>query len=123
MKKEIQINEYIRTPYSKIEKVTKIEKDEYSNILIFTNVSVYSKDWLETTKTKHSFEIIDLIKVGDYVNNSRVEDVYLEGTRKYIKLENRDKTKIFENRTYNEDIEDVVTKEYFSKGKFIVKEN
>ena len=66
-----------------------------------------------------SYNPIDLIEVGDYVNGYKVEAVYLKGYRKYIKLSNA-----YESgkgvRTYNEDIKLVVTKEQFNSVKYEV---
>ena len=60
----------------------------------------------------HSFNKIDLVEVGDYVNGHKVTAVYLDGATKYIKLDNA-----YENgegtRTYEEDIKTLVTKEQY----------
>lgn len=64
---EIKVGEYIRTPYNKIEKVTKIKKEKdteyYTDDIVFTDKNAYSMKWLKENNAKHSFNIIELIKV------------------------------------------------------------
>lgn len=64
-----------------------------------------------------SFNIIDLIETGDYVNKHLVTDVYLSGERKYIKLDNS-----YANgegiRIYEENIKTVVTREQFKNWEY-----
>ena len=72
---------------------------------------------------KHSTGKIDLIEVGDYVNGHLVKAVYLEGTNKYIKLDN---SYSVENnfvgvRTYTEDIKSIVTKEIIRANEYRIK--
>ena len=67
---------------------------------------------------KVSDDIMDLIEEGDYVNGERVEVKYLEGYRHYIKLSNRDKAKLFENRIYDDNIKSIVTKEMFKSVEY-----
>ena len=56
---------------------------------------------------KHSPNLIDLIECGDYVNGYIVRRTYLDGAIHYIKLGEQ----ITGNRTYNDDIKTIVTKE------------
>ena len=62
----IEVEEYIRTPYHKIEKIKKI-KQEDGWICVTTDKNAYELEWLKTNKVKHSKNIIDLIEVGDIV--------------------------------------------------------
>lgn len=66
-----------------------------------------------------SFNIIDLIEVGDYVNKHLVIEVYLSGESKYIKLDNS-----YANgegiRIYEENIKKVVTHEQFKNWEYEV---
>ena len=68
-----------------------------------------------------SFNIIDLIEEGDYVNRHLVTDVYLSGENKYIKLDNS-----YANgegiRIYEENIKTVVTREQFKNREYEVGE-
>lgn len=78
----IEVGEYIRTPYHKIEKIKKI-KQEDAWICVTTDKNAYELEWLKTNKVKHSKNIIDLIEVGDYVNGAIVYEI-LEDKRIHI---------------------------------------
>lgn len=62
----IEVGDYIKTPYHKIEKIEKI-KQEDGWICVTTDKNAYELEWLEENKVKHSKNIIDLIEVGDIV--------------------------------------------------------
>ena len=68
---EIQIGEFIRTPYNNIEKVERIEIEEIDEetkfICILTNLSCYTLNWLINNKAKHSANIVNIIQVGDII--------------------------------------------------------
>ena len=103
---EIEVGEYIRTPYFNIEKVERIDKAEkpiYADTVI-TNNTAYTMNWLLNNNVKHSFEPIDLIEVGDYVNGELVTFVQscneVIATREHCRIE-------------NEDIKSIVTKEAY----------
>ena len=69
---EIQVGEFIRTK-GFICKVTKImEQDEALPLYYCTDLGF---GFLEKDIVKHSFNIIDLIEVGDYVNGYKVVEV------------------------------------------------
>lgn len=75
---EIQVGEYIRTKNGVIRKAEEVLKGNYVNIddgFFDTDYDDYR--WgLEPDEIKaHSFNLIDLIEVGDYVNGERVVDV------------------------------------------------
>lgn len=83
---------------------------------------VVNDNYLVDTKTGMSFDfrshlmlgkvsenLIDLIECGDYVNGYIVRRTYLDGETHYIKLGEQ----ITGNRTYNEDIKTVITREQF----------
>lgn len=57
-----------------------------------------------------------MLKYGDYVNGSRVIEIFLDGERAYLKIEGNSK------RIYNEDIKNVVTHEEFENIKYKVGE-
>lgn len=78
----------------------------------------YNEDVLKKDIIKASYNIIDLIEVGDYVNGNPVCQ---------IKKDEHGRTWIYTDSNYKygyleEDIVDVVTKEQFSREKYIVKE-
>lgn len=76
----------------------------------------------ENDVVKASFNIIDLIKEGDYVNKHLVKEIFLSGERRYIKLDNS-----YANgegiRIYEEDIKTIVTHEQFENMKYEVDTN
>lgn len=109
MEDKIEAGEYVRTDYGEIHKVVHVVEDDgdwnyyrYENTMGDFQMSI----------VKHSKQLIDLIEVGDIVNEYRVKAVYLEGATKYIKLSNS-----YENgqgiRTYEEDIKTILTKERY----------
>lgn len=118
---EFKVGEYIRTPYHSIEKIKRISK-ENGWTCITTDRDAYELKWLKNNKVKHSKNIIDLVKVGDFVNGHLVVNLYLKGTTKYIKLDNayKDGKGI---RTYEEDIKSIVTHEQFESMEYKVEED
>lgn len=67
---------------------------------------------------KASFNIIDLIKVGDYVNGYKVLfiDVFFSGGKNVKCINNEEERVCF----YEEDIKDIITKEQFNSCKYVV---
>lgn len=113
---EIYVNEYVRSTDGYIGKVLEITKEERECDIWYKTDKVMASGYYEHFK-KHSFDIIDLVEVGDIVNDHRVVATYLDGTRKYIKLDNA-----YENdkgiRTYSEDIKTIETKEQHLKESY-----
>lgn len=125
------IGQFIRTPYG-IRKIVNITKDDgYGK----PRVKVIQLDGFLNTGYKFSFEfytdekiikeckasynIIDILEVGDYVNGALVVEI-IKNNRK---LEPR--TMIYVNGYvgfYNEEIENVVTKEQFEQMSYKVGE-
>lgn len=115
---ELKVGMYIRTKDGNISKIKDI------NNFIYTDKQRYGKHYIE----KASENIIDLIKVGDYVNGYKIEEVNNnlnehEGICNCLDtylwrvndLEIFEEIVIFEN-----DIKSVVTKEQFESIKYIV---
>lgn len=76
---EIEVGEYVRTKKGRITKVKTVYSEE--DRIKMKNFSVKKETLINGTikipdVVKHSFNIIDLIEVGDYVNGSPVIDVY-----------------------------------------------
>ena len=69
--------------------------------------------------TASSFNIIDLIEVGDYINGLPVTFVYIpDGVKaSYFLLGT------YQKHFINEDIKDIVTKEQFEACKYVVERN
>lgn len=119
MKLELKENMYVRTKDGYINKIKKVNQ---------FNVLVYGRDLFgeelnipNNEITKASYNIIDILEKGDYVNGHLVKATYLNGVTKYIKLDNA-----YENgdgvRTYTEDIKSVITKEQFEQMAYKVGE-
>ena len=83
---DIKENEYIRTYLGEIGRVIAIKEnpdrvviDDCGQIVLIADI------------TKHSFNLIDLIEVGDYVNGNIVTDKYLfAGEKPVIETERND---------------------------------
>lgn len=84
---EIEIGEYVRTKNGLIGKVNEIEPKgsgtrfagEYlsDTIIQFNDGKVYERRVKDNYIVNHSKNIIDLIEVGDFVNENEVIDKYL----------------------------------------------
>ena len=84
---EIEVEEYVRTKKGLIGEVNKIESagsgvrfgGEFltDTIIQFNDGKVYERRVKDKDIANHSFNIIDLIEVGDYVNGNEVLDKYL----------------------------------------------
>lgn len=124
----IEIGEYVRTKNGLIGKVNKIELagsgvrygGEYlSNTIIqFNDGKVYERRVNEKDIIKHSFNLIDLIEVGDYVNGNIVTDKYLfAGEKSVIEIERNDtKCKCL----CEKDIKSILTHEVFEANAYKV---
>lgn len=66
---EIKENEFIRTKTGKIDKV--INNNYYMSQYIECEKRIVEKENI----VKHSFNIIDLIEIGDFVNGMKVDDI------------------------------------------------
>ena len=82
---DIKVGEWVRTYNGLIGKVNKIEaagsgcrfageflKDE---IIQFNDGKIYERRCKREQVSKHSFKLIDLLEVGDYVNGYRVHKI------------------------------------------------
>lgn len=120
MKNKLEIGMYVRTRYG-IAKVVKFSDtiDDRGFYLDRNIMSCNPENW-EDFCTVHdivgepSFEIIDVIEQGDYVNGEKVEEVILDNKMSRIKTT--------ECSTYfEEDIRSIVTKEQVAAMSYEVK--
>lgn len=103
---KLEVGMYVRLDLGHI---FKFENNDYETIyeedgkLIYLN-GANEYEW-ESEITKYSYNIIDLIEEGDYVNGLRVVDVF----------EDEIVIETFDERIYlgNKDIKSIVTKEQF----------
>lgn len=109
MNKEIQVGEYVRTKKQGIKKIDKIDENKTVNkYFYFIGYDHNDKEYgvIKTTEIlKHSFNLIDLIEVGDYVNGNKVIKKYND----YLMVG----TEFINQSIPNELIETIVTKEQF----------
>lgn len=68
MKDKIEVNEYVRSWNGSIGKVTRIEEGRF----LYDNKELIC---FIGSVVKHSFNIIDLIQEGDYVNGEKVSNI------------------------------------------------
>lgn len=122
----IQAGEYVRTTHKGIKKIARI--DEKKTVRKYMIETGHDHSWTEYEYLKtydiamHSFNLIDLIKKGDYVNGSKVVDV--GGAWK----DNLETITIIETETAGEitdskEIESVVTKEQFAEAEYKEEQN
>ena len=123
---KIEAGMYVRTKNGLIAKC--ISVNNYIKKYVFDdNVSweyeyyeeVYFDSWEEFVSEnlkKYSFELIDLIEAGDYVNGRKVDDISLIEDVYFVKI----KVSNTNNYDYLPEhlIEDIVTKEQFNLVKY-----
>ena len=126
---EIRVEELVRTKNGLIGKVNKIELagsgvrfgGEYlsDTIIQFNDGKVYERRVKEKDITKHSFNLIDLIEVGDYVNGNIVTDKYLfAGEKPVIEIERNDTNC---KCLCEKDIKSILTHELYEANAYKVK--
>ena len=118
---EIKVGEFVRT---RLGEIAKIAGTNMFDKTIYKDIKGYSY-YLEHIE-KHSFNIIDLIEVGDYVNAERVikKNCHLlywdDDEREEIDID--DGIQLEKGWIYfEEDIENIVTKEEFKSVMYEVK--
>ena len=100
--KEIEVGDYGRT--NKIARV--IGKDDDNNILLNTQQIVTKA---EEKIVKHSKQLIDLVEVGDFVNEMNI--LHIEDNKLYIEWNNEFDE--FTGFLKNKDIKTILTKEQY----------
>ena len=74
MKLDLRENMYIRTKGGIIDKILKLNKSYVKGVSQKDELYAYDIDNI----VKASYNIIDILEVGDYVNNERVEEIWKE---------------------------------------------
>ena len=114
--KDIEVNEYVRTDNGEIHKVIDIEKGSIK-------IKSQYKEWIGLCCiVKHSKQLIDLIEIGDIVNNGyRVINVINKGPCPSGKCIDIDSSKDSSECTlWEEDIETILTHEQFEQKSYKV---
>ena len=111
----LELNEYIRTKGGIIAKVIGVQsggiEKYYFDKEVIDNFKELTQIGAENVVLKHSFNIIDLIEEGDFINSVLVTQSYLDNI-KYLAKE------IVKN---NYGIKSIVTKEQFKAMEYKVK--
>ena len=130
MESKIQVGEYIRTYDGIIGKVKRIELDEIDKSLkwyVFDkkryDMNIIDEIYINKPYIKsHSFNIIDLIEEGDYVNGIKIYSL-----KKGIGYRDKEQEVVIINKNFcnckfirTEDIKSIVTKEQFERMKYEV---
>lgn len=126
---DIKVGEYVRTESGYIGKVEQINKEPTDENITYVITDVYSC-FLEEV-VKHSFNIIDLIEVGDYVNGHKVYEsddglviFNIDDFEYFVNPMGLDLDKYrvvleWQDENY---IKNVLTKEQFDREKYVVGE-
>lgn len=113
---DLKVGIFVRTKHRNevvIRQVKNIfETSEHDHQLFFDKPTKYEY-YIEDNNFIAKENPIELIEIGDYVNGCRVRATYLEGIRKYIKLDCNP-----HERWYEEDIKTIVTKERFERESY-----
>ena len=116
----VRINNDFRIICLGIGKIKKINEDSIyvETKDYFNGIPIsYNKNQIE----KASYNLIDLIEVGDYVNNELIIDKFYDYANKEWNLVTSS-TKYLKYDKYRNDIKDIVTKEQFNSMKYEVGE-
>lgn len=122
---EIQVGEYVRTKDGYISNVKEVTDDW---IECESAITKHYEDTFDSlypdefdTITKHSFNIIDLIEVGDYVNGQKIYDI--EKAENMVTKEKCvliNKLNLGATPWYEGQIKSIVTKEQFKSMEYKV---
>ena len=123
---KLEVGMFVRTPKG-IAKIETIEEDRteiYFNCDTGLSISFIKKDFTREEMAefyKHSYNIIDLIEVGDYVNGHRVLEIFKDrikfGEDGLVLARKSNYDNYF---LYIEDIKSIVTKEQFESVQYKV---
>ena len=115
---EIKVGEYVRTTNKGIRQIAMIDNHKTVNKYLYyigEDFEGKSYAYIKTTEIlKHSFNLIDLIEVGDYVNGYKVINVINEEPCPSGKCVDIDSSKDSSECTlWEEDIKTILTKESY----------
>lgn len=103
----MKVGDYVRTKHFGINKIKGFYSDDHYDYIMVDDDLIKKEDII-----KSSPNIIDLIEVGDYVNEKEVLELKNFGSFNGIR--------VFGDIYYNEDIKSIVTKEQFEDIKYEV---
>ena len=124
---EISIGEYVRTYNNGIKRIDTIWENKTVNKYGYEVGSEWDGKLYSIIKTtdivKHSFDIIDLVQKGDYVNGYKVLYVCNEEpcpSGKYVDIDCNKPSE--ESYFFEDEIKSIMTKEQIKQIEFIIKE-
>lgn len=118
MKDKLEVGMYVRTDLGEIGKITSVASDD---VLGTGEMTFYnSEPYLKGNETKASFNIIDLIEVGDYVNGRKVYQVGYNFQDDYVLKMSESN---YEDFIFPNEIKSIVTKEIFSSMEYRLGDN
>lgn len=119
MKDKLEPNMYVRTKDGIIARIKEIDNNER---LYLNQKSIYTDDYkhdliIDYEVIKASYDIIDILEIGDYVNGYYVEDVLKTFVNVAVG------SNYFQSPTiYEKDIKSIVTKEQFENMEYRIGE-
>ena len=117
MKLEVGMYVRLQNDVEDIVVINKIANVFETTILTENDGSIYQGEYTKENVVKASYDIIDLIEVGDYVNGYYVEDVLKTFVNVAVG------SNYFQSPTiYEKDIKSIVTKEMFSSMEYRIGE-
>ena len=109
MKLELKENMYIRTKYGIIDKILKLNKSYVKGVSQKDELYVYDIDNI----VKASYNIIDILEEGDYVNGRKVVDIFYDANDNVMNI------CVLGSIVYdNNEIKSIVTKEMFKNAEY-----
>lgn len=106
---KLEVGMYIRTNYGKIDKILKLNESYVKGVSQKDEFYAYDIEKI----VKASYNIIDILEIGDYVNGYYVEDVLKTFVNVAVGIN------YFQSPTiYEKDIKSIVTKEQFESMKY-----
>ena len=120
---ELKVGMYVRlvNDVEDIVVINKIANVFETTILTENNGSIYQGEYTKENVVKASYNIIDILEVGDYVNRYPVTAVLSSNNKVYeiqVKRPNNRTGVWIERIRKNEDIKSIVTKEQFENMEY-----
>lgn len=120
---ELKVGMYVRlvNDVEDIVVINKIANVFETTILTENDGSIYQGEYTKENVVKASYDIIDILEVGDYVNGYPATEILSSNNKVYeikIKRPNNRNGVWIERIRKNEDIKSIVTKEQFENMEY-----
>lgn len=134
MKDKLEVGMYVRTKGGNIFKIIGGNVDNWEIDIDYSKLEQTEENWLELYRyndnysffndkdiIKASHNIIELIKIGDYVNGYKVVDIKIfSDGNKYVVIATEEHQSFWKDKVFEEDIKSIVTKEQFESMSYKV---